>query len=413
MEQQLRARIGAARVLLQRHQGSPNLTNLSRLQADAVREVIRQGSAQLSATFRAELAELLMTVPWAPSDGEAVISSLTPKGDPEIRTGRRCQQRFAPAFLSYFTEAQWVALSDASIDAYTKLDTILNHMGALGLRCPAEGTIKMLTTFWISVSHQLDELQVLSFSAKSAFLRVVKKTFDSSRRRLPDPVSYIAVLPASTIEYMRLHPQTFAAVFGTSSPVPSKVSLDRIVELDGTYACRSSATSIRAVQQQPLQLQLGQAGDIGALFAGLLNMTQRQLQPAEPLIRLTAHTKQPPMRRLPTVNFADSPQLALAPPQQPSSVLALQADSGSQTAHMETLQLVPINATNAGNQGQHDRTRSIGCAPPRSAAMPIADGKSPCSSNDGGCLISGHVLKSRLPLRMPACIAFDIVHMSA
>ena len=406
MEQQLRARVGAARLLLQRNQGSPNFTNLSRLQADAIRDLIQKSISQVSASFKAELAELLLSVAWAPLDGEALISSLTPKDAPQIRTGRRSQQRFSPAFLGYFTESQWASFCDSSLEAYAKLDILLTHSGAIGMRCPAEGTLKMLTSFWMSISYSPDELLVLPHSSKASLLLAVKRSFDSLRRRWPDPASYILDLPSSTVEYMRLHPATFHAVFGTCSPVPSKVSLDRLIELDSSYGCRNNTAAFRGTPQQrqpqhPPQFQLGQQGDIGSILVSLFGnlAQQRQLPAPEPIIHLTGSHQQQPVRRLPTVAFDSQPLALETPPRsasqdslQTSTVLAIPND-----AHMPSSGLPSLGASSEdllGNLTAHGGT--IACATrkvqahqtPACAAMAIVAaprlGDSNIS-NDGGC----------------------------
>lgn len=114
-EQVLFARVGAARVMLERAVGTPMHGSLSRIQAAAIMETLRAHTlgAQWSASFAARVLE----VAWAGEDGQAVLSALTPSGLQSV--GRRCVQDWNAVvnycskefawFVGHFTRAvRWV-----------------------------------------------------------------------------------------------------------------------------------------------------------------------------------------------------------------------------------------------------------------------------------------------------------------
>lgn len=97
-EQIVRARIGAARLLLERVHGAPNHAALSAIQAAAVVEGLR--SLKVAAEAAASLTERVLEVKWADGDILRVLEALKPAPAP---TGRRASQDYE-AVVNYATE---------------------------------------------------------------------------------------------------------------------------------------------------------------------------------------------------------------------------------------------------------------------------------------------------------------------
>ena len=114
MNRDLRARLGASRVLLARVHGDA-LANASRLQSQAFVSLAR--TASLTDQERADLSCFASDAGFADADLAAILESLAPRSVVEKtkRKGRRGMQEYE-AFVDYFTEAEWDALqqSDAS-----------------------------------------------------------------------------------------------------------------------------------------------------------------------------------------------------------------------------------------------------------------------------------------------------------
>ena len=113
MNRDLRARLGASRVLLARVHGDA-LANASRLQSQAFVSLAR--TASLTDQERADLSCFASDAGFADADLAAILESLAPRSVvKKKRKDRRGMQEYE-AFVDYFTEAEWDALqqSDAS-----------------------------------------------------------------------------------------------------------------------------------------------------------------------------------------------------------------------------------------------------------------------------------------------------------
>ena len=97
-EQIVRARLGAARVLLARVHGAPNHKAVSAIQASAVIEGLR--GLKPSAEIAASLTDRILEVNWAEEDTQRVLQALKPM---ETRIGRRASQDYE-AVVNYATQ---------------------------------------------------------------------------------------------------------------------------------------------------------------------------------------------------------------------------------------------------------------------------------------------------------------------
>lgn len=111
------------------------------------------------------------------------------------------------------------ALGDRATGSSAQLDLILQHLLALGCRCPAEPTMKFVTSWWLCMSEAPESLMAMSAPTKHAMLRGTKRSFDRLRRMAPAPPVHIARLPHAPSEFLRDYPTMYAAAFGDKSPV--------------------------------------------------------------------------------------------------------------------------------------------------------------------------------------------------
>ena len=110
MEGALRARLVAARVSLEGKTGRA-ATLISSANVDALAELVARepGLTSISPSVRASLVDLAAQCDWQQDGLESVLNLLRM---PE-RTGRKKRaelQKFFPALLSYFVEAEWLQL---------------------------------------------------------------------------------------------------------------------------------------------------------------------------------------------------------------------------------------------------------------------------------------------------------------
>ena len=152
MERQLKARIGAASLMLQRPGLSEDVRrSISRVQAKAIKEIVSKDVrlSSLSAEAIAEVQEKAATCPWEGSDLDFVLSVLTPPSDSSDggKTTRREMQTFAPSLLSYFTQEEWLVLLGEGTAPGDRVDLVFRRASQLTGRTLAEPTLKMLSSF--------------------------------------------------------------------------------------------------------------------------------------------------------------------------------------------------------------------------------------------------------------------------
>ena len=146
MSQALRARLGVARLILQEHMGKSSHQVTSRLQKDAIMELLSSPSTVNDATSRAEISEVIIKMPWCGTDGDELLAALVPPKPVKGPTHSRRRQQEYECLVHYGTEELWrIMQSDAAGDH--KLQIMIQFAAALGLRCPSEHTLKFMNSF--------------------------------------------------------------------------------------------------------------------------------------------------------------------------------------------------------------------------------------------------------------------------
>jgi hypothetical protein len=234
----LRSRLDLSRLLLDEHKAAPLVAKkLSELQAVAVASMI--ASAMLSAAEQAELAVIVVAVPWASEadvakvlDAFAVAAPLAPG------KRRRSQQDFTKVH-HYLTARMWEAMLDGTVPSDTKLTALLGHCIHLGMRCPTEPSMKWVCSFWLVCATDPAELGRMSFFDKTLKFKQVKLHFNQYRQRALDPPVWVEQLPAKPVELLRDFPLLYRTAFpGEASPSSPEVNVELICGFDMSYSCR-------------------------------------------------------------------------------------------------------------------------------------------------------------------------------
>jgi hypothetical protein len=243
--QEVKGRIGAVRIILQEHRDEhkASYSHMSLIQASALAELLK--SLATSTPEKATLAERLAEIPWASGEhAEIAMAPLAELAKPPKR--RRLQQNFS-AYVHYLTIGHWQQMADMEIPPDVKLQGILSHALKLGLRLPTEPSMKLLTTFWLMVTHDGQELNRMDVVTKMIRLKAAKQVFESLRRRAADPVEWIDILPNNPIEFLKQYPLTYKATFpGDAVPVSPKLDVESLQAFDMTYSCRGGQRAIPA-----------------------------------------------------------------------------------------------------------------------------------------------------------------------
>lgn len=325
----VKARLGAARLVLDRPATPEVHRSISSLQTAAVLEIVasakRAGVA--SAAELAELGLVAVEIKFAPGDLEQVLAALKGVKPPDAsRKRRRCQQDFL-SIMQYGTATLWESLSMPG-HRDTKLLDILSLAMSLGLRLPSEHSIKLLCSWWIVISEPEDVRRQMDSSAKLVLLQYVKSELERLRKSLPDPASFIERLPPPA-QFAREYPEMYAAVYKSSTPIPPPRALETdVLSLDLSYGCRGGRKSIRGDGHAPSSSSAAGPDPslvMSRVFERMIDSMMNTSGPRGNLqsgagIPLIFSNQQP--RRLPTLCFDGT-----ASRQEANSQLALMHDS--------------------------------------------------------------------------------------
>ena len=164
------------------------------------------------------------------------------------RKKRREMQDFS-AFLDYFTEKEWAAMTNQMVDTHTKGDIVHNKLFSLGGRCLDEPTMHLATTLELAISEPEDKLDRMSAESMKQMLRYFKRTRSARLNREKKhnsnraPIPYVVCLPLNPDVLKREYPDIWAAAFPNPGDVPIAcvISKLRLRNIDARYPCRGDA----------------------------------------------------------------------------------------------------------------------------------------------------------------------------
>jgi hypothetical protein len=243
------------RVALDSAKGTSTHEALSRAQSAALVQLISE--ATLTPVEQCDLMTLVTEVSWFKDVHLAKVTAAleAPEASIDAMSKRRRPQQEWPAFLDYGTEHMWTELGNPRATPNARLHVILTWAGKLGLRCPSEPTLKLLTCVWLASVHSKEALLGFDFATKYAFYKYVKKVWVTLRKNLAAPTSYAETLPANVMEFMRDHRDMWEQAAGGELPVACPLDVGMIHALNQSFGCRGGSTKV-----QPMVVATGQPG---------------------------------------------------------------------------------------------------------------------------------------------------------
>ena len=235
MSRELRARLGASRLLLAKVPGDA-FSNASRIQAQAFVSVAK--TASLSAQEGADLSSLASDVGFAGADLAAILESLAPRSVEKKQKKRRDMQDYE-AMVNYFTEPEWSALQDSGASFMDIRQIIFQRAFDLGARCPNEGTKRMMTCMLLMLTQ--DMKFPIRHDTKTSTLESVRSAWAVFVRRSTAPSVYIDKLPSSPRVFEREHAALHAVAYGHgATPIPCRLNVALLENLAQTFMCRGN-----------------------------------------------------------------------------------------------------------------------------------------------------------------------------
>jgi hypothetical protein len=168
---------------------------------------------------------------------DVLVSALqlfTPK--PTAASTRRAMQNFC-TIADFFTAGEWSVL-DSEGSSQAKLNIICSRAIRLGLRCPSEPTLKLMSSLLVLVVHGAQLDGEVDLKGK---LDAFKKTWKMLSTGEGHPPEYVSTLPASPSDLLRLHTTTYQRAYADGAPVRCPISADDLQRLNNCYRCRGSA----------------------------------------------------------------------------------------------------------------------------------------------------------------------------
>ena len=147
MQQSIKARLGATRLVLEQTVMCSDYVAISELQSKGLIDMLAKES--LSDEDAAAICGAVAAIKWAlPRHMNAVIATLVAKpAVAEAKRARRSGQNFSP-ISNYFTADMWAFLTATSSPDSAKLSGILSFAANMGMRTPTEPTLKWLASLW-------------------------------------------------------------------------------------------------------------------------------------------------------------------------------------------------------------------------------------------------------------------------
>ncbi len=296
MDIRIRARIGAARLVLQETAGTASHEVVSRAQAAALSSTV--ATSGLNAEERANLSVVVLGLKWHGDDAASVLQTVSPpESSVAMQLKRRRVNQVYDSIVQYGTEEWWQDMTGLNSQT-VKLGLVIMLAIRLGLRCPTEPTLKFLCSLWL-VSGDARALQSMSAQQKHVYLQHVKAEFDVQRKLAPEPIEYLPRLPGSPIAMLTGHPLLYRHAFpeGSAEPVGPAIPLVDVLRFDQTYGCRGGSKRQcapgldLAVPVAPANTSIQQVADVMAAQQRMIEMlvngglggrvgTQRTSQPS-------------------------------------------------------------------------------------------------------------------------------------
>ena len=274
----LRARLGAARIVLEDHVGRPTHGPVSRTQRAAFLSVLSRVTG-LGPLERESLVSMALEANWDSKDTELVVEAIAPSTSCVPK--QRSKQQEAAFLVQFFTEWEWVnILLAVDVDALTKMTLILTRATDLGIRIPTEPTFKLWTAFFLVLTETPEALMKMAAHQKHAVKTSLTTSFRRMVRSHLDPSLFKEVVLPPVEEYRLRFPALFASVFPDQGPVPSKVHAYKLAHVDASFKCRKDGESQIAPSCPTLSLQSPNMAGIGA-FANCLVDGLRGLQESQ------------------------------------------------------------------------------------------------------------------------------------
>ena len=249
---QLRGRLGAAKLLLQQ-QKPALLASQSKLQTNAVLDLLLKTDVVLTPEERSNLAAFVGAAGFTDEDSLAILKALEPDSPSDKQTQKSKPKvvfQDAMEFIHYLTADEW-AVAQQSLDAAVR---VFIQVLVQRLRClhADEYTLKRVAATAICHSS-VDNLASAPTIASSVQKQVkeqyhkAQRKFTNSKHKPTEPVPDTPVVLLHPVQLQRMFPDYAASIkrlcVDDWCPPPQSVAANRVFIVDSLMTCRGGSTN--------------------------------------------------------------------------------------------------------------------------------------------------------------------------
>lgn len=235
----VRARLGAARLVLAETPEEMSRKTHSQLQRRAVENILlSEDGRKLEDQEKANLAAMLSKVKFAHDDEMRLLSILSTDVDTDSK--RRPQQVFL-AFVNYLGSDDWEYSMEANCEAIVEklVEILVTRFGCIN---PCNYTTKRIACVGMAIDKKNRTeaaMNTILKSARTAYGKVKRRynKLIKTDRRLQIP--YVDKLPQSPSEFEKLHPELIGRFKPPSGWVQPSIDVERLAGLEAKIGCRN------------------------------------------------------------------------------------------------------------------------------------------------------------------------------
>jgi hypothetical protein len=289
---QIACRLNAIRCVLEQVTEENQRKLISQTQVAALAAVMREST--LSPGELAEMSTLTCRIGLHASTLTDALSLFVP-ATAQLQTRRRRMQDYC-SVCGFFTGSDWSRLLSATTTSHAKAHIIMSRVLRLGLRCPTEPCIKLLSTLSVFVADGTTNTDRVDFKVR---LEEFKRMFKALSNLERDPVEYIDTLPPSPADMFRLHSLAYSACYSgvaDDTPIGMPIDEDALKRLNNSYKCRGAGVpASTAVLKSAATMGAAQPADqmVQCMMMGFQQLQQSQMKMFAQLMGNSAPPEEP------------------------------------------------------------------------------------------------------------------------
>ena len=275
--EQVRARVGAARVVLSQVENQPSRrATMSTLQTDALVDMLSQQACRdsLNPFHKATIGEQVLAAGFPTEDEAKILEALSSSSITTFKVRRKPQDGMA--FLNYISAAEWQKIPGMQKMELANL-LISICIDRLGLVNMSEPTKKLMASVILVFTTEKEMIDLVTIEDKVAMKTWIVKNVKKRTEQMNGfpPCEYCIKLPYDPKELLPNHPKLYNRAKIDGCFVEAKIDQNVLAKLDNSYQCRNTLAAGRChLGNQTLCAMPSSANPMQAMIAMMMQMQQ-------------------------------------------------------------------------------------------------------------------------------------------